>query len=248
MNEYLSGFILGLCQGLTEFLPVSSSGHLVLLESMGVGEPDLMTNLLLHLATLIAVLCVYGKKIIYLIKHPLDERMRFLLLASAVTAVPAGIIRYFLPQNVEWLPLCFIATSVILVLPHIIKPKQSSFSDKWVAKAIFVGLAQGLACINGISRSGTTVTAMRLAGADDDESADMAFLLAIPIIIAGSGVEALTQTRSNPINGGIILGMVVAFIVGIIAIKSFVALLKKKKMYVFSVYTFILGIATFFIM
>lgn len=247
MNEYLSGFILGLCQGLTEFLPVSSSGHLILLESIGVGEPDLMSNLLLHLATLVAVICVYRKKIVYLIRHPLDDEVRFLLLASLVTAVPAAIIRYFLPQNVALLPLCFIATSVILILPHVIKTKHSSFSEKWVAKAVFVGLAQGLACINGISRSGTTLTAMRLVGAEDEESADVAFLLAIPIIIASSGVEAVTRRGESSINGGIFLGMVVALVVGIFAIKTFVALLKKKKTYVFSIYTFLLGVATFFI-
>ena len=90
MNEYLSGFILGLVQGLTEFLPISSSGHLMLLESLGVGKPDLMTNLMLHLATLAAVIAVYRKRLLYLIRHPLDARVKMILIAS----IPTGFALY----------------------------------------------------------------------------------------------------------------------------------------------------------
>ena len=247
MNEYLSGFILGLCQGLTEFLPVSSSGHLILLESLGVGEPDVATNLLLHLATLLAVLIVYRKKLLFLIKNPKDIRVRMILTSSVVCAFPAMAVRYFLPQNEKWLPFCFITTSLILLLPKIFNRSVSPLDDKWIRKSVIVGLAQGVACINGISRSGTTVTALNLIGADAEESADMSFLLAIPIIIASCGVELITDFGEFKLSGGVFVGMAVAFLVGIVAIKSFVSVIKKKKTFVFSVYTFLLGVACFFL-
>ena len=247
MNEYLSGFILGLCQGLTEFLPVSSSGHLILLESLGVGEPDVATNLLLHLATLLAVIIVYRKKLLYLIKHPTDTRVKIILLSSAVSAIPAMIVRYFLPQNERWLPFCFITTSVILLLPKIVKPSVSPLDNKWIRKSVIVGLSQGVACINGISRSGTTVTALSLVGADSEESADTSFLLAIPIIIASCGVELITDMGEFKLSGGVFVGIAVAFLVGIVAIKSFVSIIKKKKTFIFSIYTFLLGVACFFL-
>ena len=247
MNEYLSGFILGLVQGLTEFLPVSSSGHLMLLESLGVGKPDLMTNLMLHLATLVAVIAVYRKRLLYLIRHPLDARVKMILIASIPTGIIAALVRYFTDQTANALPFCFILTSVILILPKIIKPKESALDNKTGLKSTIVGLAQGIACINGISRSGTTVTALRLCGVNAEESAEMSFLLSIPVIIASSAVEIITNTERTAVNGGVFLGMAVAFCVGIAAIKTFVAVLKKDKAAWFSIYTAILGIAAFFL-
>ena len=247
MNEYLSGFILGLIQGLTEFLPVSSSGHLILAERLGVGEPDLVTNLMLHLATLLAVCIVFRKKIIFMIKHPTDARAKFILTATVPTGIMAGVIRYFVPQTVEFLPFCFMTTSVILLLPQIIKPKVSAIENKTTIKALFVGVMQGVACFNGISRSGTTITALRLAGADREESAELSFLLSVPIIIGSSAVEIITNSGKTTFNGGMILGMAVAFFVGIAAIKVFLGMIKKDKTTWFSVYTFLLGIISFFL-
>ena len=247
MNDYLSGFILGVVQGLTEFLPVSSSGHLMLLESLGVGSPDLATNLALHAATLLAVFVVYGKRIVYLVKHPLDERVRFILAATVPTGVFAGVIRYFVPQTAAFLPFCFITTSVILILPKIVKPKERALSDKLLGKSLFVGCMQGLACLNGISRSGSTVTALRLAGVNAEESAELSFLLSIPIIVASAVVECVTSQGSWKVNGGLLVGMITAFIVGSGAIKLFVGVLKKDKTAWFSLYTFLIGIASFFL-
>lgn len=247
MDQIINGIILGLAQGLTEFLPVSSSGHLMLLEHLGVGEPDLATNLALHFATLLAVLVFYRKKILFLLKHPLDERVKCLLLASVPTAFLAAIIRYFVPQTAAFLPFCFCCTSVLLLLPKICKPKESSLADHLVKKSIFVGVMQGIACFNGISRSGSTVTAFRLMGVNAEESAEMSFLLSIPIIIGSCIVEGLTAEGGFHLNQGVIWGMIVAFFVGLGAIKLFVNILKKDKTALFSIYTFALGIASFFL-
>lgn len=248
MNEYLGGLILGLVQGLTEFLPVSSSGHLVLLETLGVGEPDLATNLLLHLATLAAIIVCYRDRLLYLIKHPLDGRVKFILMASVPTGIIAAAVRYFLPQTDEWLPVCFLATSIILLLPKITNPKQRPFEEKLVLKGIIVGISQGIACINGISRSGTTVTALKMCGCSDEDSAETSFLLAVPVILGSSIVEIATSQGENvKIGGGVLLGMTVAFFVGLAALKTFVGLIKKGKTAWFSVYTTVMGIASFFL-
>ncbi len=248
MNEYLSGLILGLVQGLTEFLPVSSSGHLVLLETLGVGEPDLTTNLLLHLATLAAITVCYRKRILYLIKHPTDDRVKLILIASVPTGLMAAAIRYLLPQNNEWLPVCFLTTSVILLLPKITNPKQRAFEEKIALKGVIVGVCQGIACINGISRSGTTVTALKMCGYNDEDSAEISFLLAIPVILASSAVETASAKGDGiKIGGGVIIGMIVAFFVGFAALKAFIGLMKKGKTAWFSVYTTLMAIASFFL-
>ena len=99
MNKLLQGFILGLAQGLTEFLPVSSSGHLVLLESLGVGENNLFFNLALHVATLAAVCIVMRKEIFAVLKNPLGSEMRFLVLSAVPTAVIALLIKKYCPKT-----------------------------------------------------------------------------------------------------------------------------------------------------
>ena len=248
MNEYLSGFILGLVQGLAEFLPVSSSGHLALLEELGVGTPDLATNLALHLATLLSVVTVYRKRIFALIRHPFCEEMRFILVASIPTGILAALIRYAVPKTTAFLPFFFLCTSALLVLPKIVKPKERIFLEKLYPKALFVGTMQGLACFDGISRSGSTVTALRLTGVDSEKSAETSFLLSIPVIVASAVVEISTNHGNFVLGGGLVVGMITAFLVGIIAIKAFIKVLKKDKTAYFSIYTFAVGIAAFFLL
>lgn len=249
MNEYLSGFILGLVQGLTEFLPVSSSGHLALLEAMGVGEENLFFNLSLHLATLLAVLVALRKKVWYMIKHPASDRTIFILVASAPTAMMAAAVRYLIPTDARMLPFCFIATSAILLLPGIIKSPSWSFGDKGLVKrALFTGVMQGFACFNGVSRSGTATGALCLAGLDPEESAETSFLLSIPIILGSAAVELATGGGTGVRAGSLALGAVTAFAVGMIAIRGFIKIMKKRKLWIFSIYTFLLGIASFFLL
>ena len=245
MNAILEGIILGLTQGLTEFLPVSSSGHLVLLESFGIGEQSTAFNLMLHLATLLAVVIFYRKKILSLIKHPTGDEMKFLLIATIPTAVMAGVIRYLIPIDSQWLPFCFAVTSVILVLPKILKPKTQLITKKRTLSAIILGVMQGVACINGISRSGTTVSTLRMLGESEEKTAETSFLLSIPIILGSSIVEIAFSKQKFTLNIGEILGMVVAFLSGLVAIKFFVSVLKKDKFFLFSIYTFLMSILSF---
>lgn len=248
MNEYLSGFLLGLVQGLTEFLPVSSSGHLALLEYLGVGEESVAFNLALHLATLLAVTVVFRKDLVRLIKNPLSKETRFLLLATVPTALCAGAIRYFLPQTADYLPTAFLTTSVLLVLPSVCQRGVCDYLGKgWQRRAVFVGLAQGLACLNGVSRSGATVSAGYLVGMGE-ESGKNSFLLSVPIIVGSAIVEAIGGGFSSVPVGGTIVGALTAFSVGILAIKAFLKVLKKRKIFLFSIYTFFLSVTSFLIL
>lgn len=249
MNEYLSGFILGFMQGLTEFLPVSSSGHLALLERLGVGEENLFFNLALHMASLLAVIIALREPLWRLIKNPLSDKAKFILIASAPTAGMAAIIRFLLPDTVAFLPFCFISTSVILLLPNIFKAKERSFSGRGAVKsALITGVFQGLACFNGISRSGSTICAMSLCGFSPEDSAETSFLLSIPIIIGSSAVELLTGGGGSINGGSLLVGALTAFVVGLFAVHACMKIVKKRKLWIFSIYTFLMGIASFLLL
>lgn len=249
MNEYLSGFLLGLVQGLTEFLPVSSSGHLALLEFLGVGQESVFFNLALHLATLLAVAVALREQLFDVIRHPLSDKSKFILTATIPTAVMAGVIRFLLPSTTAYLPLCFISTSVILLLPTLKRTAPCAIGGKGtVKKALFTGFMQGLACFNGVSRSGTTVSAMCLAGIEPQESAETSFLLSIPIILGSMIVELLTGGASTVNGGSLAIGAITAFLVGLGAIYLFMKIIKKRKLWIFSIYTFLMGIASFLLL
>lgn len=247
MNEYLSMIILGLAQGLTEFLPVSSSGHLVLLERAGVGEQGVLNNLILHCATLLVVLIAYRKRIIWIIKHPTSEEGRFLLVASVPTAICAGLIRYLLPDATDFLPLFFMTTSALLLLPSVWKETKFDFGKKATLKALFVGAMQGAACFPGVSRSGATATALLLSGCPKEKASEYSFLLSVPIILGSSAAELVTSSQST-LSLAVIPGFIVAFISGTFSLKLFSGVLEKGRLYLFSGYTFVIGTVAFFLL
>lgn len=251
MNIFLQYFLLGLTQGLTEFLPVSSSGHLYLLESLGIGSKSLLENLMLHLSTLMVVIVMFRKKIWEMLKHPTSKQTMFVLIASVPTAILAGIIRYLVPDDFgKFLPLMFVITSVFLFLPSVFNNRYWDMQDKGLIKnAIIVGITQGLACFNGISRSGATTSTMRIIGLNKEDSANICFILSIPIILGSSIVELITSKpiiTSNTLP--LLLAMLVAFVSGLFAVKTFIKVIKNSKLWVFAIYTMIIGIASFFVM
>ena len=180
----VKGILLGLVQGLTEFLPVSSSGHLLLLERLGVAPPDLTLNLLLHLATLVAVCVVMRREVWHWVRHPLDKQARWLYLSCVPTAGLAAALMLWAPDWLvgQYLSLGFLATSCLLLWAGCI---ARSRRDLRPANALWVGLVHGLATLPGVSRSGATVAAMRLAGIEDRRAVCLSFLLAIPVTVGG---------------------------------------------------------------
>lgn len=244
--KYIDAIILGFVQGLTEFLPVSSSGHLMLLEKLGIGENSLLFNLMLHIATLLAVCIIYRKKLWSYVRHPFTKEVGFFVLATIPTIAIAFFVRIFMDDiGYKILPFGFVVTAAMLTLA----------SMKWTIKremdkstSILTGIAQGIAALGGISRSGSTISVQLIMGIDREKAGDFTFILSIPIILGSTIVElfgfgGIGNIQIIPI----ILGMTTAFFSGIFAIKIFLKILKKGSLIPFAIYTFILGIVAFIV-
>ncbi|MFW5779991.1 MAG: undecaprenyl-diphosphate phosphatase [Bacillota bacterium] len=241
---YIEAVVLGLVQGLTEFLPVSSSGHLILLQQLGVGEKSLVFNLLLHLATLFAVVLVYRKTILSLIKNPKSKKLIFLIVATFPTVAIAFFMRMYVDMmSAKLLPFGFMITTVFLILGSLKWKKQKEMN---YSTALITGVAQGLAVIGGISRSGSTICAQIVMGRERTEAGDFAFLLSIPIIIGSALVELVAFKGFESVQVlPVILGMLTAFLSGVFAIKSFLRILNSGKLLPFAAYTFVLSVLSF---
>ena len=191
--SYLQSFILGLLQGLTEFLPVSSSGHTLLAGWLLGVEIPLAFELILHLATLLAVIIFYRKSVFARIKRPFCQGNLYLALATMVTAVIAFLFRKFYEDglsSISMLPLFFALTAGILAVGSCVKPRPTKMN---AGKSAIIGLTQGLACLPGLSRSGTTISTALILGVDKQESTEFSFLLSIPIVLGSAIIELITQ-------------------------------------------------------
>lgn len=251
MNRYIEAALRGIIQGLTEFLPVSSSGHLQLMNKLGFAEQNLFFDIMLHISTLIVVVIIYRKSIIKIIKKPLQDKAKFIIIASIPTAVLAGIIRYFLyDYSDKMLPFCFMITTVILISTKYANRNKVILksTNGYTKVALFTGIAQGIASLSGVSRSGSVISVLRHTGMENEEGSEMTFLLSIPIIIGSAIIEAICYKGTEKIVPfEVITAMVFALISGFLAIKTFVKILNKGRIWIFGIYTFLLTIASFYI-
>lgn len=237
--------VLGLVQGVCEFLPISSSGHLVLFSRLFGVEDSLFVSIILHVATLLAVVVVMRKEIWYLIKHPFSKKSISIALATISTCIVAIVLMPLISSSFEGstLPIFFLLSALVLFFVGR-KPKQQG--DITHKRAIFVGLAQGLAIFPGLSRSGTTISAGIASGAGKEESSKFSFLISLPIILASLVMEIYkiavegATISINPI--GMILSFLIAFIVGIISIKFMLKITNKSSFKYFSIYLIIIAI------
>ncbi|NLL55663.1 MAG: undecaprenyl-diphosphate phosphatase [Clostridiales bacterium] len=250
MNSNIEAALRGLIQGLTEFLPISSSGHLLLMNMLGLGQQTLLFDILLHVATLIVVVVIYRKSIISIIKNPLGYKAKFILIASIPTALLAALVRYFLyDYATKMLPFCFMLTSAMLFSTAF--AQKENMALKWrngyTKVAVLAGVFQGIATLSGVSRSGSVITCLRHAGLEKEESSEFTFLLSIPIIIGSALVEILFYKGGEKIVfTELFLGMIFALIGGFVAIKTFIRLLSKEKIWYFGIYTFLVSIVAFY--
>lgn len=242
--------ILGIVQGLTEFLPVSSSGHLVLLNKFFSIEGNfILLSVILHVATLFSVIIVLRKQILDLIKHPFCEKAKKLYLATIPTVTIVLIFKTFFEKSFtgQWLPICFMITAILLFVTEMLSKKRQSGKPISYKTSIVMGIVQGFAVLPGISRSGSTICSGLLMGEDKDKVTSFSFLMSIPIIIASLGLEIyeLVSTDIGLVGYGIIdivLGFVFALIVGILSIKLMYKVVEKKKLILFSIYLMLLSI------
>ena len=248
------GLLLGLVQGLTEFLPVSSSGHLRVLEVItGVHTPGVFVEVALHVATLGSVLVVYGGRLWSIIRGVLARRPEDLRVAGLLllATIPAGVIGVVFHRQVE------AAASLVLVGLGFVVTGFMNWSTRRfgggdrpqpsVGAAVGIGFAQAVAALfRGVSRSGSTVCAALWAGLGPAAAAEFSFLLAIPVI----GGAALVEGRHMAVNiaavGAVPLAVsfAVAFASGIWSIRFLVALLKRGRFYAFAPYNWLAGVLT----
>ncbi len=247
----IEAIIFGLIQGLSEFLPISSSGHLVLFSKIFSTQGDfIFFSVLLHLATLLAVLIYFHKDVMELIKHPFSKKAQMIYLATIPTIVLVLIFKSFVEDAFSGalLPFCFILTAVLLVISQILSTKSTKKLTK--GGAIAMGIAQGIATFPGISRSGSTICTGLILGYERNETASFSFLMSIPIIIASMAYELLKGFKlgfGQIFVSPTIVAFVVAFISGLFSIKFMMWAVNKLKLYWFGVYLLIIGIISFFV-
>lgn len=252
MSIYLVLFFMGLVQGLTEFLPVSSSGHLVLLSKLFNIEESLFISILLHLATLLSIVVVFYKDIWELIRHPFSKKTITLVLATIPTCIIVLILMPLIKSSFNGLllPYCFIISAILLFsTEYLTKKKVGRAVDNKIA--VIMGIAQGFAVFPGISRSGTTICAGLLAGGDKKDTTKFSFLMSIPIILLSMVMEIYEICVGNieinfPI-ASIIIAFIIAFLSGIFAIKFMMKLTEKANLKWFALYLVLFGFTTFFI-
>ena len=239
--------LLGLVQGLCEFLPVSSSGHLVLLQRIfGVSEGALFFDSMLHIGTLAAVLSVYRKSVWQMITHPFQKKVGLLLAATAVTTLLALAFGDTLGElyGGAYLGFGFLFTSLLLTLGDQLGNGKKSVARLSYPGAAGIGLIQGIAILPGVSRSGSTITAGRFFGLTKEEAAEFSFLLSIPAIL-GSLVLQLPSVMESGLSGitwpTIAVGTITAAISGYFAIRFVLRLINRKSLRGFAVYTAALG-------
>lgn len=245
--------VLGLVQGLTEFLPVSSSGHLVLAERLaGVHTPGVFVEVALHVATLASVLVVYGRRIVELTRGLLtgegDHRGYVWLLVLAT--IPAGLVGVLLNDVIEAAFDSLVAVGAAFLLTGLILWSTRRLAGTRAAPtargAMGIGLMQALAILPGVSRSGSTVSAGLWSGLTPQRAAEFSFLMAVPTIVGA----ALLEAKDAVVNAGtvgvgpLVLGCAVAFVSGIWAIRLLVALLRRGHFYAFAPYCWAVGVLT----
>ena len=250
--------MLGIIQGISEFLPISSSGHIVLVSELfsdvsGTGDAlngaALETNIALHLGTFFSILVVYVRQILMLVRQPR------LALAIVVASIPVAIIGFAMESYVELAisePLFvgwgLLFTATILVVGQRLERGTEVLEDISVRSMWVVGLFQACAIMPGISRSGATIAGGLLAGLRRDQAATFSFLIALPAIAGASFKKALSFVQQGSIEqlplAAMAIGAVTAFIVGYFALRWLLKLVAERKLHWFTWYCATVGIAT----
>lgn len=239
--------VLGFVQGLTEFLPISSSGHLVLLQQIfNIENNVILFDIILHLGTLVAVIIVYRKTIWELIKNPFCEKTFLLITGTIPSLIIAILFKDFFESafNGSYLIFGFLTTAIFMLICTYISKHYYLCKKIDYKNSIIIGLFQGMAIMPAISRSGSTITSAIVCGVNRKDAAEYSFLLSIPIIVCSALYECL-KLPSSPLTLGftpIILGFVTALITGIISIKFMLKIIKDSKYHYFAIYLIILSV------
>jgi len=259
----INAIILGIVQGLTEFLPVSSSGHLVLLQKIfKIGEPSLFFDTMLHVGTLIAVMTVLWKDIFEILKKPVQKLTGFLILATIPAVIAALLFKDAIEEifvSGKYLGFCFLITATLLVAAEILSRhgKNENHAGEghdgngakmtWL-HALFIGIMQAFAIPPGISRSGATISGSLFCRLDRDFAARFSFLMSIPAILGAVVMQTKDLVKHGAANNSsfgtaaIVAGTVTSAVVGFFAVKFMLKIIKEKSLFGFAIYTGVLGV------
>ena len=266
--DLLNVVILGFVQGLTEFLPVSSSGHLVLMQQLlGMQEPELFFDICVHIGTLIAVCVVFYREIGNLIKtvvrFPIllktsrgfkslvttneEIRMVILILVGSIPTALMGLLFHEIADqifsSVGVVGVTLLVTGTLLWFTYKLPKKGRDIKAVSIRDALAVGLIQGLAILPGISRSGSTISVGLYLGIDREVAGRYSFLLSIPAIIGALVISLdsakIASTISAPL---IVVGSLIALVVGFAALKMLLWVVKKGQLHYFAPYCWMLGL------
>lgn len=258
---------LAVIQGLTEFLPVSSSGHLVLLQNLfGLKEPEILFDICLHVGTLFAICVVFFNDIRSIIlsafrfpsllfsagwnKNILAENADIkMLIMIAVGTIPTGIIGLLFHKisgqifaSVSLVGAMLFITGTLLWASRWAKPEGRKIGQFKIKDALIIGLIQGIAVLPGISRSGSTIVMGLLIGVERETAARYSFLLSIPAIIGALILELNGLDVHMTVSAGsLLISVVIASIVGFIALKVLLSMVKHGRLYFFAFYCWLLG-------
>jgi undecaprenyl-diphosphatase len=252
--DILHAIILGIIQGLTEFLPVSSSGHLeivkVILNNQNIGKQSMLMTVVLHGATALSTIYIFRNDIIEIIKglfSGVKTQINFSV-KIILSMIPAAVVGLFFEKEIEALfgnnltlvGGMLIITALLLFLADKAKSTKKNLS---FTNSIIIGISQAIAIIPGISRSGATISTSVLLGIDKEESARFSFLMVVPLILGKitkdviSGNISISSSESLPL----LFGFISAFIVGIIACKWMIKIVKNSELKYFALYCGLVG-------
>lgn len=258
--DCIEALVLGLIQGLTEYLPVSSSGHLAIGSALfGIqGEENLTFTIMVHVATVLSTLVILWKEVDWIFKGLFKFRMNDetkYFLNIVVSMIPVGIVGVFFKDTVEdvfgsglmIVGAMLVLTSVLLAFSYYAKPRQKEKIS--LRDAFIIGLAQACAVMPGLSRSGSTIATGLLLGNKKEKLAQFSFLMVIPPILGEALLDVVKAMKGEAVSAGIdtlplIVGFVAAFVSGCLACKWMINIVKKGKLIYFAIYCAIAGVVT----
>lgn len=258
---WLEALILGLIQGLTEYLPVSSSGHLAIgqaLFGMESGEENLMFTVAVHVATVMSTIVVLWSEIDWifrgLFKCELNVETKYVL-NIIVSMIPVGIVGLFFKDQVEAVfgsgllvvGCCLLITAALLTFSYYAKPRPKE-TISW-KDALVIGIAQAVAVLPGVSRSGSTIATGLMLGNKKESLAQFSFLMVIPPILGEALLDVMKMVKGENVMGSIemlplAIGFVAAFLSGCLACKWMINIVKRGKLIYFGIYCAIVGVIT----
>lgn len=258
--DCIEALVLGLIQGLTEYLPVSSSGHLAIGSALfGIqGEENLTFTIMVHVATVLSTLVILWKEVDWifkgLFKFQMNDETKYFL-NIVVSMIPVGIVGVFFKDAVEdvfgsglmIVGAMLVLTSVLLSFSYYAKPRQKEKIS--LRDAFIIGLAQACAVMPGLSRSGSTIATGLLLGNKKEKLAQFSFLMVIPPILGEALLDVVKAMKGEAVSAGIdtlplIVGFVAAFVSGCLACKWMINIVKKGKLIYFAIYCAIAGVVT----